>query len=36
MKVFDVPTARNLYRKLKAAELNMRRGSVTSEKVSLK
>jgi hypothetical protein len=32
--VLGFPTAEELYRNLKAAEVNMRRGSGTSEKVS--
>jgi hypothetical protein len=33
MKMFDVPTAEELIEKLKVTEVNMRRGSGTSEKV---
>jgi hypothetical protein len=34
MKIFDVPTAEDLYRNLKATKVNMRRGSGSSEKAS--
>jgi hypothetical protein len=34
MKAFDVPTPEELYRNLKATEVNMRRGSGTSVKIS--
>jgi hypothetical protein len=34
MKAFDVPTGEELIQKLKATEVNMRRRSGTSEKVS--
>jgi hypothetical protein len=34
MKVFDVPTPEELIQKLKATEVNMRRGSGTSVKIS--
>jgi hypothetical protein len=34
MKVFDVPTPEELNRNLKVTEVNMRRGSGTSVKIS--
>jgi hypothetical protein len=34
MKAFDVPTSEKLIQNLKATEVNMRRGSGTSVKIS--